>query len=161
MTTRTKNLGRSLKQGDYALDLVTGFPVIIRDVTNGAYTRYCEFFGFNRGFSGVYSKNLKPITVDEFRSLMDERLIAPGFYMQPFTQRYWGVFDKTGSMVCMTVYKKGAVEALKRLKLLSESCHSAIRFIRNSAISNSSSAQRMLEIITHGLEQTEGSNGKV
>ena len=161
MTTKIKNLGRTLKQGDYALDLITGFPVIIRDVTNGAYTRYCEFFGLNRGFSGVYSKNLKPISQAEFRSLMDKRLVASGFYSQPFTQRYWGVFDKTGSMVCMTVYKKGAVEAVKRLKLFAETCHAMMRYLTYGNGSDSLKSKQMVEVIRQALEQTEGSNGKV
>jgi len=161
MAQKTKNLGKLLREGDYALDLVTGFPVIIRDVARGAYTRHCEFFGFNHGFGGVYSKNLRPITADQFRSLMNERLFAPGFYFHPFSQGYWGVYDKTGTIVCMTVYKKGAAEAVRRFRILAESCHSAIRFISGSAISNSSSAKKMFEIISNGLEQTEGPNGKI
>jgi len=29
--------------------------------------------------------------------------------------RYWAVHDKTGSLVCLTVYKKGANEVVRRL----------------------------------------------
>ena len=161
MTTRTKNLGRNLKQGDYALDLVTGFPVIIRDETEGAFTRYCEFFGLNPGFGGVYSRNLKPITVAEFRSLMEKRLSASSYYFHPLTQRYSGVYDRRGALVCLTVYKKRAEEVVKRLKLLSESCRSAIRYITYSMGSSSFKAKSMIEVIHNTLEQTEGPNGKV
>lgn len=30
--------------------------------------------------------------------------------------RNWAVFDKKGDLVCLTVYKRGAVEVVRRLK---------------------------------------------
>lgn len=29
--------------------------------------------------------------------------------------RHWAVFDETGALVCLTVYKKGALEVIRRL----------------------------------------------
>jgi len=29
--------------------------------------------------------------------------------------RHWGVYDASGALVCVTVYKKGAVEVVRRL----------------------------------------------
>jgi len=30
--------------------------------------------------------------------------------------RFWGVYDEAGELVCVTVYKKGALEVVRRLK---------------------------------------------
>jgi hypothetical protein len=32
--------------------------------------------------------------------------------------RFWGVYDADGALVCVAVYKKGAVEVARRLGLL-------------------------------------------
>jgi hypothetical protein len=158
MTRRTKNLGKTLRRGDYALELVTGFPVVIRDFFEGGYRRYCEFYGCNPGLGGAYSKNLKPITESEFRVLREKRLLASGFYFQPCIHRHWAVYDKTGNMVCMTAYKKGAVHTVYRLNLLAEMGHSVIRYIKHGIGSDSFAAKRMTQVILHTLEQTEGIN---
>ncbi|SEP46956.1 hypothetical protein SAMN04490178_1425 [Propionispora vibrioides] len=32
-----------------------------------------------------------------------------------YGQRYWAIYDKNGELICVTVYKKGALEVMKRL----------------------------------------------
>lgn len=34
--------------------------------------------------------------------------------------RYWAVWDCDGTLICITVYKKGALEVLRRLNALAE-----------------------------------------
>ena len=29
--------------------------------------------------------------------------------------RFWALYDETGALICVTVYKKGALEVLRRL----------------------------------------------
>ncbi len=36
-------------------------------------------------------------------------------YIQKYGDRYWAVYDEEGNLVCVTVYKKGALEVLRRL----------------------------------------------
>jgi len=31
--------------------------------------------------------------------------------------RFWGVYDPTGSLICLCVYKKGAQEVLRRMEI--------------------------------------------
>ena len=31
---------------------------------------------------------------------------------------FWAVYDESGILVCVTVYKKGAIEVIRRLSLL-------------------------------------------
>ena len=31
--------------------------------------------------------------------------------------RFWAVYDDAGELVCVTVYKKGAVEVIRRLEI--------------------------------------------
>ena len=61
-----KAYSRYLGEGDYALDISTGWPLIVRDNCRNAYTRVCEVFGLFHEFGSVYSRNLRPITQEEF-----------------------------------------------------------------------------------------------
>ena len=61
-----KAVSRYLRSGDYAIDLSTNFPLIVRDNSTRSYTRLCEVFGFFHEFGSVYSKYLRPITKEEF-----------------------------------------------------------------------------------------------
>lgn len=36
-------------------------------------------------------------------------------YIRKYGGRYWAVYDEEGTLVCVTVYKKGALEVLRRL----------------------------------------------
>ena len=60
-----KAVSRYLRNGDYAIDLSTQFPLIVRDNCTRSYIRLCEVFGFFHEFGSVYSKYLRPITKDE------------------------------------------------------------------------------------------------
>ena len=47
-------------------------------------------------------------------------------YFERYSDRHWAVYDGTGGLVAVTVYKKGAAEVVKRLKPLQndrEDCH--------------------------------------
>ena len=35
--------------------------------------------------------------------------------IKKYSLRYWGVYDNQGNLVCVTVYKKGAQEVVRRL----------------------------------------------
>lgn len=59
----------SLKKGDYAIDISTGFPLIVQDNKKKSYRRYCEVFGNFHESGGVLSRNLKPISKEEFERL--------------------------------------------------------------------------------------------
>ena len=61
-----KGYSRYLKEGDYGMDISTGFPLIVRDNARHAYTRLCEVFGFFHEFGSVYSRDLRPLTQEEF-----------------------------------------------------------------------------------------------
>ena len=37
--------------------------------------------------------------------------------------RYWAVLDQGGVLVCLTVYKRGALEVIRRLEELSNALH--------------------------------------
>ena len=63
-----KGYSRYLADGDYAIDTATGFPLIVRDNQRRHYIRTCEVFGFFHEFGSVYSKNLRPITKEEFET---------------------------------------------------------------------------------------------
>ena len=41
-------------------------------------------------------------------------------YFERYGGRHWAVYDGDNSLVAVTVYKKGAVEVVRRLKLLNE-----------------------------------------
>jgi hypothetical protein len=64
-----KAYSRYLKDGDYGVDISTGFPLIVRDNNRRGYTRLCEVFGYFHEFGSVWSKFLRPITKDEFEEL--------------------------------------------------------------------------------------------
>jgi len=66
-----KAVSRYLRNGDYAIDRSTGFPLIVRDNQTRAYTRLCEVFGFFHEFGSVYSRHLRPITKEEFEHLKE------------------------------------------------------------------------------------------
>ncbi len=61
-----KAFSRYLGEGDYGRDISTGFPLIVRDNCRQSYTRLCEVFGLFHEFGSVYSKDLRPITREEF-----------------------------------------------------------------------------------------------
>lgn len=64
-----KAFSRYMKDGDYGMDASTGFPLIVRDNCRKQFTRVCEVFGFFHEFGSVYSKDLRPITKEEFEDL--------------------------------------------------------------------------------------------
>ena len=71
-----KAYSRYLRNGDYAIDRSTGFPLIVRDNCARSYTRLCEVFGFFHEFGSVYSKDLRPLSeegVDEAKERMASR----------------------------------------------------------------------------------------
>lgn len=35
--------------------------------------------------------------------------------VRKYGDRYWAVYDAAGNLVCVTVYKKGAMEVIRRL----------------------------------------------
>ena len=37
------------------------------------------------------------------------------YTIQPYVSRYFAVYDPQGALVCVTLYKKGAVEVVRRL----------------------------------------------
>ena len=67
-----KTVSRYLRDGDYAIDLSTDFPLIERDNCTRSYTRLCEVFGLFHEFGSVYSKYLRPITEEEFERAKQE-----------------------------------------------------------------------------------------
>ena len=67
-----KAVSRYLRNGDYGIDLSTGFPLIVRDNQTRSYIRTCEVFGFFHEFGSVYSKHLRPITKEEFERAKEQ-----------------------------------------------------------------------------------------
>ncbi len=61
-----KAYSRYMKDGDYGVDISTGFPLIVRDNCRKHYTRVCEVFGYFHEFGSVYSKDLRLLTKEEF-----------------------------------------------------------------------------------------------
>ncbi len=61
-----KAFSRYMKDGDYGVDISTGFPLIVRDNCRKHYTRVCEVFGYFHEFGSVYSKDLRLLTKEEF-----------------------------------------------------------------------------------------------
>lgn len=41
-------------------------------------------------------------------------------YFERYGARHWAVYDEDNSLIAVTVYKKGALEVIKRLKFLNE-----------------------------------------
>ncbi|MCX7780011.1 MAG: hypothetical protein N2491_03720 [Negativicutes bacterium] len=35
--------------------------------------------------------------------------------IRKYSDRYWAVYDEAGELICVTLYKKGAVEVARRL----------------------------------------------
>ena len=35
--------------------------------------------------------------------------------IEPYSNRFWAVYDETGALVCVTVYRRGAREVARRL----------------------------------------------
>ena len=64
-----KAYSRYMREGDYGVDLSTLFPLIVRDNCVRSYTRLCEVFGLFHEWGSVYSKNLEPLTKEEFERL--------------------------------------------------------------------------------------------
>lgn len=67
-----KGYSRYLRNGDYAIDLSTNFPLIVRDNCVRSYTRVCEVFGLFHEWGSVYSKNLRPLTKEEFERAKEQ-----------------------------------------------------------------------------------------
>lgn len=45
--------------------------------------------------------------------------------IEKYGQRFWAVYDADGTLICVTVYKKGAKEVVRRLESKSpQTCHS-------------------------------------
>lgn len=38
--------------------------------------------------------------------------------IEKYGSKYWAVYDDTDELICLTVYKKGAQEVVRRLNLL-------------------------------------------
>jgi hypothetical protein len=38
-----------------------------------------------------------------------------GFRIEPYSNRFWAVYDETSALVCVTVYRRGAREVVRRL----------------------------------------------
>lgn len=53
------------------------------------------------------------------RTSLDRKRSAPSVKIRGFTidryNRYWQVTDPTGCLICLTVYKRGAKEVIRRL----------------------------------------------
>lgn len=64
-----KSYSRYMKDGDYGVDVSTGFPLIVRDNCRKQFTRVCEVFGWYHEFGSVWAKNLRPLTQEEFETL--------------------------------------------------------------------------------------------
>jgi len=64
-----KSYSRYMKEGDYGLDISTGFPLIVRDNCRKHFTRVCEVFGWYHEFGSVWAKNLRLLTQEEFETL--------------------------------------------------------------------------------------------
>lgn len=64
-----KSYSRYMKEGDYGVDVTTGFPLIVRDNCSRHYTRVCEVFGWFHEFGSVWAKNLRPLSQAEFEQL--------------------------------------------------------------------------------------------
>ncbi len=67
-----KSYSRYMKDGDYGVDISTDFPLIVRDNCRQQFTRVCEVFGYFHEFGSVYSKNLRPLTKEEFETLKSQ-----------------------------------------------------------------------------------------
>ena len=46
---------------------------------------------------------------------MTTATIATGYTIQKYG-RFWAVYDPNACMVCLTVYKRGAIEVIRRLE---------------------------------------------
>ena len=46
--------------------------------------------------------------------------------IQPYG-RYWALYDAFGVLICLTVYKKGALEVVRRLQAPSSGCAPALQ----------------------------------
>lgn len=64
-----KSYSRYMKDGDYGVDILSGFPLIVRDNCRKQFTRVCEVFGWYHEFGSVWAKNLRPLTQEEFEKL--------------------------------------------------------------------------------------------
>jgi len=57
----------------------------------------------------------------EYKYLMSRRTIGPtknlsfGRYIVQRQGRFWAVFDSAETLICLTVYKRGALEVVRRL----------------------------------------------
>lgn len=67
-----KAFSRYMKDGDYGMDASTGFPLIVRDNCRKQFTRICEVFGYFHEFGSVYSKDLRPLTKEEFEMAKEQ-----------------------------------------------------------------------------------------
>ena len=43
--------------------------------------------------------------------------IIGAFRIEPYSNRFWAVYDQTGVLVCVTVYRRGAREVARRLTM--------------------------------------------
>ncbi len=72
MTERSleeKAFSRYLVEGDFGMDISTGFPLILRDNRTQEYTRLCEVWGIFHEWGSVWSRDLRALTQDEFEHL--------------------------------------------------------------------------------------------
>jgi hypothetical protein len=41
--------------------------------------------------------------------------IIGAFRIEPYSNHFWAIYDETGALVCVTVYRRGAREVARRL----------------------------------------------